>query len=737
MVRGFDAVMAVDWSATSGRTRPKDNTLHLAVAQAGGVGAARHFPTRHGLVAHLIADLCARAGRGERVLAVFDVAFGWPAGAARHVTGADDPLALWDWMAGALTDAEDGRNDRFEVAERLNGMLPGPGPFWGRDRTHVHLTGLGTHKPAAIQFDEWRRTERAMIAAGGAAGRPKSTWQLAYNGSVGGQTLTAMAALAKVRAALGDRCAVWPFEAAEAPVVLAECYLAHADGAAPLWMGPGDPKDAGQVRAMAAGVLGALRGGADLLAAPAEPEAAEEGWVLGIGHEAAIEGAARAAARPPDAPMPAAGPQPAGPDAAPAASPAAPVPPPLRDDCFALPRGVDWTPMDAALGRLRKALAPVAGVEEVPLAEADRRVLARGVAARRANPPAANAAVDGFGFAHGRVADPAAIPLASGRAAAGAPFAGAVPAGAAVPILTGAILPEGVDTVALQEDAAAGGGVVALSALPRRGANTRPAGEDAAAGAAVLAAGRRLTPGDLALAAATGHGALPVRARLRVGVLSTGDELAEPGGEAEAHRTFDANRPMLLSLVRRWGHDARDLGRAADERGALRVALDGAGCDAVLTSGGASAGAEDHLSALMRAEGHVADWRIAIKPGRPLMLGTWGGVPVFGLPGNPVAAFTCALLFARPALEVLAGADWPEPQGFDVPAGFAKRKKPGRREYLRARLRGGRAEVYPSEGSGRTSGLAWAEGFVELEDGAREVAPGDPVRFLPFGAFGL
>ena len=718
MVRGFDAVVAVDWSATSGRTRAGENTLHLAVADAAGVGAARHFPTRHALAAHLIADLGARAARGERVLAVFDVAFGWPAGAARHVTGADDPLALWDWMAGALADGEDGRNDRFAVAGRLNAMLPGEGPLWGRPAA-PEIDGLAPTKPAAPAFPEWRATEAAMRDAGGLAGRPKSVWQIAYSGSVGGQTLTAMAALSRVRAALGADCAVWPFEAADAPVVLAEVYLAHADGAAPLWMGPGDPKDAGQVRAMAAGVLGALRAGADLLAPPRAPEAAEEGWVLGIGHEDAIDAAAREGAP------------------APGDDGAGLRPPPLRDDCFAMPRGVDWTPMDAALARLRGALAPVTGVEEVALGEADGRVLARDAAALRSNPPAANAAVDGFGFAHGSVADPGAIPLVEGRAAAGAPFDGAVPPGAAVRILTGAILPDGVDTVALQEDAGVGAGRVALAALPRRGANTRPAGEDAAAGAPVLRAGRRLTPGDLALAAATGHGALPVRAPLRVGVLSTGDELAEPGAAAPAHGTYDANRPMLLSLLRRWGHEARDLGRAPDARGALRAALDGAGCDAILTSGGASAGAEDHLSALMRAEGHVAAWRVAIKPGRPLMLGTWGGVPVFGLPGNPVAAFTCALLFARPALEALAGADWPEPEGVEVPAAFAKRKKAGRREYLRARLRGGRAEVFPSEGSGRTSGLAWAEGFVELGDGAREVAEGDPVRFLPFGAFGL
>ena len=131
----------------------------------------------------------------------------------------------------------------------------------------------------------------------------------------------------------------------------------------------------------------------------------------------------------------------------------------------------------------------------------------------------------------------------------------------------------------------------------------------------------------------------------------------------------------------------------------------------------------------------MAEWRIALKPGRPLALGVWGGVPVFGLPGNPVAALVCTLIFARPALRCLAGAGWAEPQGFDVPAAFEKSKKPGRREYLRARIREGHVEVFRSEGSGRISGLSWAEGLVELPDGAAEIRPGDPVRYLPFASF--
>ena len=133
----------------------------------------------------------------------------------------------------------------------------------------------------------------------------------------------------------------------------------------------------------------------------------------------------------------------------------------------------------------------------------------------------------------------------------------------------------------------------------------------------------------------------------------------------------------------------------------------------------------------------MQEWRIALKPGRPLALGLWEEVPVFGLPGNPVAALVCTLVFARPAMGALAGAGWSEPQGFTVPAAFDKRKKPGRREYLRARIREGAAEVFKSEGSGRISGLSWAEGLVELPDGAAQVRPGDPVRFIPYAAFNL
>ena len=418
------------------------------------------------------------------------------------------------------------------------------------------------------------------------------------------------------------------------------------------------------------------------------------------------------------------------------------VPPRLRNDCFAMPQGVDWVPVDAALERLRAALHAVTGEEDLPVQQALGRVLAAPVLARRSNPPHANSAVDGYGFAHAATGSGIQrLPLVAGRAAAGQPLGAPVPQGHAVRILTGAILPEGVDTVVLEEDCATDGATLAFDGPIKPRANTRKAGEDVAAGEVALPAGRVLGAADLALLTALGVAQVAVRRKLRVAVLSTGDELL-PNADlpALAHQIYDANRPMLLALVAGWGFAPVDLGHVADDASAIAATLDAAAAqaDVILTSGGASAGDEDHVSRLLRDRGQLSSWRIAVKPGRPLALALWQGVPVFGLPGNPVAAFTCALVFARPALSLLSGAGWALPQGFAVPAAFSKSKKAGRREFLRARLDAdGRAEVFRSEGSGRISGLSWATGFVELPDAACSVTPGMPVRFLPYASFGV
>ncbi|WP_170426983.1 molybdopterin-binding protein [Ruegeria arenilitoris] len=414
-------------------------------------------------------------------------------------------------------------------------------------------------------------------------------------------------------------------------------------------------------------------------------------------------------------------------------------PPPLRNDCFALPAGVNWTPVDDALGLLQDRLSVVTAVETLPVGQASGRILAQDIHAKRSNPPQPNTAVDGYGFSGAAPDGPQVMPLHQGRAAAGIPFDGAVPNGMALRVLTGAALPTGVDTVILEEDVTVQDGHIAFHGPLKQGANTRKAGEDVAEGKLVLPAGRRLTPADLALLSATGISDVPLRKVLRVAVLSTGDELVEPGHTAGPGQIFDANRPMLLSLVDRLGFQPIDMGRVSDSRDDLRNRLDQAAeqADVILTSGGASAGDEDHVSALLREAGAIQEWRIALKPGRPLALGMWNKTPVFGLPGNPVAAMVCTLIFARPALGLMAGEGWSAPQGFDLPADFEKRKKPGRREYLRARIREGRVEVFASEGSGRISGLSWAEGLVEIGDGERHITPGDLVRFIPYGSFGL
>ena len=412
------------------------------------------------------------------------------------------------------------------------------------------------------------------------------------------------------------------------------------------------------------------------------------------------------------------------------------APPPLRNDCFALPPGVHWTPVNEALDLLQSRLHAVTGQEVMPAQQAAGRVLAEDVIAARANPPLPNTAVDGYGFAGGRGEGLHELPLVAGRAAAG-DRPGVVPAGQAIRVLTGAALPEGVDTVILQEDVTTQDGVLRFNGPIKPGGNTRRAGEDVQAGEVILAAGTKVGPAELALLAAAGVAEVSLRKPLRVGVLSTGDELVEMGAPARDGQIYDANRPMLLQLAAEFGHEPIDLGRVADDRAALRARLDTAAkdVDVILTSGGASAGDEDHVSALLTEAGAMALWRIAVKPGRPLALGLWQGVPVFGLPGNPVAAMVCTLIFARPAMALLAGSGWTEPQGFDVPAAFEKHKKPGRREYLRARMRDGRAEVFASEGSGRISGLSWAEGLIELDEAARDIKPGDAVRFIPYGSF--
>ena len=411
----------------------------------------------------------------------------------------------------------------------------------------------------------------------------------------------------------------------------------------------------------------------------------------------------------------------------------------LNNDCFALPAGVHWTPVSEALHLLEQRLQCCVAVEPCAVEASDGRILAQSVIAARSHPPCPNSAVDGYALSGGLEAGAQSLELRLGRSAAGEAFAGQLLPGQALRILTGAALPNGADTVVLQEDVRIKEGRLQVTGPLRAGSNARAAGEDMQQGAEIFQAGHQLRPEDLGVMAAAGLGEVSVFKPLKVAVISTGAELRAPGQAARVDQIFDANRPMLCSVLRRWGMQVVDIGIVPDDAASVRAALDRAAerADVIITSGGASAGDEDHMSAVLRASGGMALWRIAVKPGRPLALGVWGGVPVFGLPGNPVAAFVCTLIFVRPALLQLAGAGFQSPQALHLPAAFSKSKKAGRREYLRARLRDGAVEIFASEGSGRVSGLSWAEGLVELPDAAAEISRGQTICFLPYASFGL
>ncbi|MEM6407830.1 MAG: molybdopterin-binding protein [Pseudomonadota bacterium] len=698
----FDTHIIVDWSGgNDAGPRPKKDAIWIG-AFRNGISEEPVYLRNRGLAEAWLAErIDQELNAGRRLAIGLDFAFGYPRGFAEALTGTPDPLALWDWFEARVEDQPE-RNNRAALAGEINAKFDGVGPFWGNpspksDVAHLPRKGLAR---TCTAFAERRKVETQATGS-------FPVWQLAGAGAVGSQVIMGLPVLARLRRRFAGQIAVWPFEPLDRPIAFVEVWPSLIAGAVSDGQYEGEIKDAAQVRLLARAVSRLDKAGR--LKPMLDDGRAEqgEGWILGVGFEEEMAEMAKE-----DRTLP--------------------------NDCFALPLGVDWTPVDTALGSLKASLACVTGTEGLPISAALGRILAQDLIAARANPPGANSAIDGYGFAFDDFAPE--MRLIDGRAAPGDAFSGTVPKGQAIRILTGALLPDGVDTVVMQEEADILDGALRVAAKVKPGQNARNAGEDVAAGDLTLRAGHRMRPQDVALATAVGMPEALVFKQLRVGVLSTGDELSAPNPDLPADKTFDANRPMLLGLAQTWGHQAVDLGHVGDNRAALaaRMREGAATCDVILTSGGASAGDADHVSALLSEEGVLTHWRIAIKPGRPLALAMFEGVPVFGLPGNPVAAFVCSLIFARPAFSVLAGGDWLDPQGFDLPAAFSKSKKRGRREYLRARLtEGGAAEVFPSEGSGRISGLSWADGLVELGDEAREIASGDLVRYIPFGSFGL
>lgn len=411
----------------------------------------------------------------------------------------------------------------------------------------------------------------------------------------------------------------------------------------------------------------------------------------------------------------------------------------LSDDCFAVSGTLMSVEEAGALIAAR--VPPPEGEETVALREALGRVLARDVCAATPLPPFANSAVDGWAFRHADLTPGAATRLlARGRVAAGQAADTAVGPGEAVRVFTGAPMPPGADSVAMQEDVRQDGEAILVPAGLAHGANARPAGEDVAQGSVALGAGCRLGPAEVGLAAALGHAVLPVRPCVRVGVFSTGDELAEPGAGLGPAQTYDSNRFTLMALLARLPVVVSDLGILPDRADATAAALHAAASshDLLLTSGGVSMGEEDHVRAAIEQGGSLVFWRLAIKPGKPAAMGLVGGTPMIGLPGNPVAAVVTFLHLARPLVLRLAGTEAPPPLRIAARADFNYARKPGRREYLRVTLRPGddlpRAQKFPRDGVALLSSLTQSDGFVELPEDVAVVAPGDRVTVLPFAA---
>ncbi len=397
--------------------------------------------------------------------------------------------------------------------------------------------------------------------------------------------------------------------------------------------------------------------------------------------------------------------------------------------------------IETALALVHERVPAVVGIEEVALAQADDRVMAQELLAPIDLPGFDNSAVDGYALAHADLAatGPTTMTIA-GRVPAGHGAGIAAHARQALRIFTGAPMPLSCDTVFMQEDVRIldEGRVVLPPGMPR-GANVRPKGEDVRSGTIAIAAGRRLDPRDLALAAALGLSHLPVRRRPKVAIFSTGDEVREPGiAPLPPACLYDANRHALMAILRRAGCDVTDLGIMPDDATEVteRLTKAAGSHDLVVTSGGVSIGEEDHVRAAIQGAGSLVFWRLAIKPGRPVALGIIGGTPLVGLPGNPVAAFITWASVLRPLVAALAGTRPAPLLPMTVTAGFAYGKKPGRREYLRVHLeRQGLQNIarkYAIDGTGIITSLTRTDGLLELAEDRTKLTIGEPVPFLDY-----
>ena len=397
-----------------------------------------------------------------------------------------------------------------------------------------------------------------------------------------------------------------------------------------------------------------------------------------------------------------------------------------------------------ALDRILAEVSVVDGTEKLAVRSALGRVLAADVVSGIDVPGHTNSAMDGYALGGDDVAGDDETHLeVIGVAAAGRPFDGAVSAGECVRIFTGAPMPEGADTVVMQEHATRDGDTVILKGAQQAGQNVRQAGEDIGAGDMALRVGTRLMPAELGILASLGVSEVNVRRRPRVAFFSTGDELRSVGEPLETGQIYDSNRYTIHGMLTRLGIEVVDMGVVRDEQEAVERAFAQAAAqaDAIVTSGGVSMGDADYVTQTLEKTGSVGFWKVAMKPGRPLAFGRIDDTLFFGLPGNPVAVMVTFYQLVQPALQVMAGLPNPEPP-MTVTATTAGplRKKKGRLELQRGvltREADGRLVVHKSGrgGSGILSSMSVANCFIVLPEDAGPVAEGDEVTVQPFATF--
>jgi molybdopterin molybdotransferase len=394
-------------------------------------------------------------------------------------------------------------------------------------------------------------------------------------------------------------------------------------------------------------------------------------------------------------------------------------------------------PLDAALAELLAHAAPLAGGDTVTTWNADGRVLQTAAVSPLQVPPQDNSAMDGYAVCCADVPQAGTVLPVLQRIAAGSAGEPLAP-GSAARIFTGAPVPPGADAVLMQEDCEALEGAVRINAVPHPGQWIRRAGEDITLGSEVLAAGTRLTPAELGLAASIGLATLQVARRPRVALFSTGDELVMPGEVAPQDKRpgaiYNSNRFFLRAMLQRLGCEVSDFGIVPDQRDATIAALREAaeGHDLILTSGGVSVGEEDHIKPAVETLGRLDLWQIAMKPGKPFAYGRIANAHFMGLPGNPVSSFLTFAVLVRPFLLRLQGVVDVAPKTIAARADFTCAKADKRREFLRVRHNeAGGLDLFANQSSGVLTSAVWGDGVVDNPAG-ETIAAGDTVRFISF-----